>query len=325
MRNYANYKPANQISINGIIFRQPITSWSLKSGEDSRDQEHYYERRFADVVLPNFLGQHQWVNMASLFNKQRNYKYMAEKYSQLNKMQVNYGKKLVRVLDLKHGGKVLDMGCGTGEITSFIADQVGEEGEIFGVDPDQERIKVAAKLNSSASGAKRNIKFVVGDSSSHFPHYNEEFYDVHFSNFVFHWLTDQEKDVFLKTAFNCLKPGGRIVMLYEDESPEVMIKVLDLLTDDEIEKNTPPLHYIEKSVVQSKVEKSGFAVLFSEYAQEDMVFPSLESFLTWFCACSYVDERKLVPHKKEEFSKKFVNEDGTVCFKMKLFRIIAKK
>ena len=37
---------------------------------------------------------------------------------------------------------MLDMGCGTGEITSFIADQVGEEGEVIGVDPDQERIKV---------------------------------------------------------------------------------------------------------------------------------------------------------------------------------------
>ena len=250
---------------------------------------------------------------------------MAEKYSQLNKMQVDYGKKLVKVLDLKHGDKVLDMGCGTGEITSFIADQVGEEGEVIGVDPDQERIKVAAKLNSSASGAKRNIKFVVGDSSSHFPHYNEEYYDIYFTNFVIHWLTAQEKDVLLKTAFNCLKPGGKIVILSNDETPEVMVKVLDLLTDDEIEKNTLPLHYIEKSVLQSKVEKSGFVVLFSEYAQEDMVFPSLESFLTWFCASSYVDESKIVPHKKEAFAKTFVNEDRTVCFKMNIYRIIAKK
>ena len=106
-------------------------------------------------------------NMASALSKPRDYKYIAEKYSQLNKTQVEYGKKLVKVLDLKHGDKVLDMGCGTGEITSFIADQVGEQGQVLGVDPDEERIKVAVQ---KYSGARRNIKFIAGDSSSHFPH-----------------------------------------------------------------------------------------------------------------------------------------------------------
>ena len=107
------------------------------------------------------------VEMASALNKQRDYKYMAEKYSQVNEPQIEFGKKLIGLLDLKHGDNVLDMGCGTGEITSFIADQVGEQGQVLGVDPDEERIKVAVQ---KYSGARRNIKFIAGDSSSHFPH-----------------------------------------------------------------------------------------------------------------------------------------------------------
>ena len=43
------------------------------------------------------------------------------------------------------------MGSETGEMTSIIADQVGEEGQVIGVDPDQERIKVAAQKHRGAT------------------------------------------------------------------------------------------------------------------------------------------------------------------------------
>ena len=74
--------------------------------------------------------------MAFALSKQRYYKYFAETYSKVNAFQVELGKQLINLLGVKRGDKVLDMGCGTGEITSFIADQVGEEGEVIGVDPD---------------------------------------------------------------------------------------------------------------------------------------------------------------------------------------------
>ena len=260
--------------------------------------------------------------MASALSKPRDYKYMAEKYSQLNKTQVEYGKKLVKVLDLKHGDKVLDMGCGTGEITSFIADQVGEEGEVIGVDPDEERIKVAIQKHC---GAKKNIKFIAGDSSSHFPHYNEGYFDVHFSNFVFLWLNTQEKDMFLNTALSCLKPGGRIALHSTEVNPEIFLRVPELLPDEEIENNRSPFKVVDKSVTESMLFSSGFEIVSSEYAKYGYVFPSLDYFLTWFCASGYIDENKIVPHKKEAFAKKFVNDDGTVELDMMAYRIIAKK
>ena len=260
--------------------------------------------------------------MASALSKPRDYKYMAEKYSQLNKTQVDYGKKLVKVLDLKRGDKVLDMGCGTGEITSFIADQVGEEGQVIGVDPDQERIKVAIQKHC---GAKKNIEFIAGDSSSRFPHCNDYSYDVHFSNFVFLWLNTQEKDAFLKTALNCLKPGGKIAMHSTEENPEIFLRVPELLPDEEIENNRSPFKLVEKSVTESMLLSSGFQIVSSDYAKYGNVFPSLDCFLTWFCASGYIDESKIVPHKKEAFAKKFVNGDGTVELDMMAYRIIAKK
>ena len=260
--------------------------------------------------------------MASALSKQRDYKYIAETYSKVNAFQVELGKQLINLLGVKRGDKVLDMGCGTGEITSFIADQVGEEGEVIGVDPDQDRIKVATQKHC---GARRNIKFMVGDSSSHFPHYNDGYYDIHFSNFVLHWLTDQEKDVFFRTALNCLKPGGTIATLNAACVLEVMNKVPELLPDEHIERNRPPAHYVEKSVATSTLEKAGFVILSGEYIEAEYTFPSLENFLTWYCASDYVDEKDILPCKKKSFAKKFVNDDGTVYVKSQIYRIIAKK
>ncbi|CAB4034132.1 Hypothetical predicted protein [Paramuricea clavata] len=73
------------------------------------------------------------------------------------------------------------MGCGTGEVTAFLAEMVGKQTQVVGVDPDIERIKVAVQQRS---GGHENITFVHGDSSSTFPHFNEQYYDVHFGTLV---------------------------------------------------------------------------------------------------------------------------------------------
>ena len=40
----------------------------------------------------------------------------------------------------KAGDVILDLGCGTGELSACLAELVGPEGKIIGVDPDKERI-----------------------------------------------------------------------------------------------------------------------------------------------------------------------------------------
>ena len=67
----------------------------------------------------------------------------------MNDVQLQYGKNLALTAAIKHGDKVLDMGCGTGELTSFLAEKVGIDGQVIGVDPDQHRIKVAIQFISA--------------------------------------------------------------------------------------------------------------------------------------------------------------------------------
>ena len=57
-----------------------------------------------------------------------------------------------------------------------------------------------------------------------------------------------------------------MVILSADNCHEVLSKVPQLLPDYEIERNVRPEHCIEKSAVQSTLEKYGFAVVLSAYA-----------------------------------------------------------
>ena len=62
------------------------------------------------------------------------------------------------------GDAILDLGCGTGELSAYLADLVGPEGKVVGVDPDKERILVAQQ----SYGDVKNLSFLEG-SASNFP------------------------------------------------------------------------------------------------------------------------------------------------------------
>ena len=62
-------------------------------------------------------------------------------------LQLKAGRSFVDLVNVKPGQKVLDMGCGTGELTQFLAEQVRQDSEVVGVDPDEERIRLAAAGN----------------------------------------------------------------------------------------------------------------------------------------------------------------------------------
>ena len=61
------------------------------------------------------------------------------------------------------------MGCGTGELTRFLAELVGKDGEVVRIDPDKERIRVTKENLADLP----NLAVQVGESVSGFPHSNE--------------------------------------------------------------------------------------------------------------------------------------------------------
>lgn len=108
----------------------------------------------------------------------------------------NYGRDLLSLLDAKPGERILDVGCGTGQLTSEIA-QCGAE--TIGVDASPEMIATARKNFPQ-------LRFEVADATA-LPFSNE--FDAVMSNAALHWIRDQSAAI--ASVARTLKPGGRFV------------------------------------------------------------------------------------------------------------------
>ena len=238
--------------------------------------------------------------------------------------QLQHGEKLAYTAGIKPGHKVLDMGCGTGELTAYLAEMVGKQAPIVGVDLDNERIKLAIKKHS---GIHENITFVNGDSSSQFPHRGQQYYDLHFSNFVIQWLNTHEKKTFIDTAYESLKPGGKIAIQSQEKDQAKMSDVARLfVNNDNNTMETVKSYFLNKSETETLLEKNGFTVVYSEYCQFPYTFANVEDFLTFVCASCYYDDEKISQSKKSNILKRLVNQDGTVTLsEPTIYQIVGKR
>ena len=113
-----------------------------------------------------------------------------------------YGESIVELLAPKAGEQILDLGCGTGQLTEKIA-QTGAY--VQGIDSSLSMI-FTAKDNYP------HIKFSVADARNF---QVEEPLDAVFSNAVLHWI--KQPDAVINCVEQALKPGGRFVAEFNCE------------------------------------------------------------------------------------------------------------
>lgn len=116
-----------------------------------------------------------------------------------------YANEYIRARD---GDKVLDIGCGTGDILAFLpaVDYVGFDGSA-------QYIQLARKRFGSRG---RFFHGLVGDT----PDLPEPSFDIALAHGVLHHLDDDEAVALFDTAYKALKPGGRLLTFdgcYTDE------------------------------------------------------------------------------------------------------------
>jgi len=115
--------------------------------------------------------------------------------------QFQGGQRLVSALAMQPGERVLDVGCGTGLLAEFIADQVGPSGSVVGIDPLPLRIELAQ------TKARPNLAFAVGNAYD-LSSITSGSFDVVCLNAVFHWLP--EKAGPMREFARVLRDGGRL-------------------------------------------------------------------------------------------------------------------
>jgi len=105
---------------------------------------------------------------------------------------------------LKEGMTILDVGCGTGAITRGIAEVVGPNGRVVGIDSNPNLVEKARKAHGETPG----LFFETGDIYN-LPY--EQQFDIVTSSRVLIWLSDPLKA--LKMMTSAVKIGGRILVV----------------------------------------------------------------------------------------------------------------
>jgi arsenite methyltransferase len=115
----------------------------------------------------------------------------------------------IRLMDLRPGERVLDLGCGSGWATRLLARLVGEGpdgfGQVVGVDVSDEMIGRAR----AASRDFENVMFVVG-SAQQIP-WEENFFEKVLSVESFYYYPDQDR--VLGELFRVMAPRARLFIL----------------------------------------------------------------------------------------------------------------
>lgn len=108
-----------------------------------------------------------------------------------------YGEDLIGWLAPQKGERILDLGCGTGQLASEIAEYGAR---VTGFDHSPQMIE-------KAKAAYPQLHFDVKDARDF--SYDEPF-DAVFSNAALHWIDDQEATI--ASMYRALRPGGRLVL-----------------------------------------------------------------------------------------------------------------
>lgn len=243
-------------------------------------------------------------------------------YNEKHDFVYKYGEELVTLLAPKQGELILDLGCGTGELTKTIADT---SATVVGIDNSLEMIERARNKYQDISFQHMDATALDLDVA----------FDAVFSSSVLHWITKPE--VVMQNLNRHLRVGGRFVAEFGGKG--CINKIITAITQT-LEENGvtyPPLedslYYPSISQYSQALENHGFevrlAMLFERPTElqgdADGLKNFIEMFLNWLFANVAAERKAQYIAQVEEKLKSELLRDSTWVADYMRIRILAVK
>jgi demethylmenaquinone methyltransferase/2-methoxy-6-polyprenyl-1,4-benzoquinol methylase/phosphoethanolamine N-methyltransferase len=119
----------------------------------------------------------------------------------------------VEPAQIKPGDRVLDVGCGTGDLTMAAKAVAGPGGEVVGTDASPQMIDLARR-KAARVGVEVTFQLDLIEAMT-FP---DNQFDVVLSSLMMHHLPDDLKREGLAEIYRVLKPGGRLLIVDMESS-----------------------------------------------------------------------------------------------------------
>jgi trans-aconitate methyltransferase len=192
-------------------------------------------------------------------------------YDQAHDFVARYGEEVLSYLDPKPGERILDLGCGTGDLTYkiFCSGAV-----VVGMDSSPEML-------SRARSKYPGLDFLQMDAREL---YVEIPYDAVFSNAVLHWIP--EKELVIRNIYSSLKEGGRMVAEFGGKGcvSSLISALKTSLASKGYKKNSElmPWYYPSIAEYSAELEKQGFTVIFAELFDRPTALDGTEGLKNWY-------------------------------------------
>ncbi|HZU28055.1 MAG TPA: methyltransferase domain-containing protein [Bryobacteraceae bacterium] len=223
-----------------------------------------------------------------------------------------YGAGLLDILNPQFGERVLDVGCGTGQLTSEIA---GRGASVVGIDSSPDMI-AQARINYP------RLDFRLVDAAAFRA---DEPFDAVFSNAALHWMKPPEPVVEAMSA--ALKVGGRFVAEMGGKGNiAAVMDALERVLGRERVAELSPWYYPSIGEYASLLEAHGLGVtsaaLFPRPTRMDGE-RGLREWMDMFCGRFAVDESGLA--RMEEWLRPQLFRQGAWWIDYVRLRVIAEK
>ncbi|NRD77050.1 methyltransferase domain-containing protein [Bacillus sp. BRMEA1] len=178
----------------------------------------------------------------------------ANLYDHKHSFVSKYGNSLVELLNPQQGEKILDLGCGTGDLANALYEHGAK---IVGVDKSQNMVEQAISKFP-------HIEFMVQDATN--LDYDHEF-DAVFSNATLHWV--QPADKALSGIYKSLKQGGRFVAEFGGKGnvQTIINEIIQQIQETGFEFNRSqfPWYYPSIAEYSTLMEEAGFRVTYAQH------------------------------------------------------------
>ena len=257
------------------------------------------------------------------------FEFNAEKYKKASVHQQEWGKELISEFDFSGSEKILDLGCGDGGLTAYLADLV-PAGFITGIDASENMINSAQKTHKS-----KNLRFKLMNINE--IDFKDEF-DVIVSNATLHWIKDHDR--LLLNVCKALKADGiaRFNFAANGNCATFFKVVREVMAqkqyaDDFQDFDWPwTMPIIEEYELQLKNFNFSEIKVWGENA--DKFFPDKEAMIGWLDQPSLVPFLKHInnPNKKsfrdtvvERMVEETIQSDGKYFETFRRINVFAKK
>ncbi|MEO5823037.1 MAG: methyltransferase domain-containing protein [Vicinamibacteraceae bacterium] len=201
----------------------------------------------------------------------------APTYHRVSAPQFGWGQAVLDRLPLRGDETVLDVGCGTGRLTSLLLDRL-PRGRAIGI--DYSRNMLATAQRELPAGVQARAAFVHADASA-LPVAARA--DAIFSTATFHWVLDHPR--LFHSLFRALTPGGRLVaqcggganLHRHHERAQALMASARYAPF--FQRWTDPWEFADAATTRARLEAVGFVDIVTRVTAAPVVQPDRDAFV----------------------------------------------